>query len=98
MIMKEIKDLIQKYNEYLTTLKENKARKTVGDNYPYQTDIESVDEYLNDLNDLLKVVIKPSDEREVIENFFTYLDELTKSEYDKNSLTGHSENFLKIIA
>ena len=34
---------------------------------------------------------------ELLNNFFEYLDNLTPAEYDSNSLTGHGNDWLKII-
>jgi len=34
-------------------------------------------------------------EAETLSEFFQYLDSLTKSEFDSDSLTGHGRNFIK---
>jgi len=43
------------------------------------------------------ILSNASTQRETFNSFFEYLDNLTKIEYDANSLTGHSEDYLKSI-
>jgi len=40
---------------------------------------------------------KPMNETETLAAFFEYLDSLSKSELDADSLTGHGRNFLETI-
>ena len=41
-------------------------------------------------------LIVSGNKQKVIDSFFEYLDGLTKKEYDANSLTGHSVNYLNL--
>ena len=60
------------------------------------TDINAVDDIVESAVKLFSIPIV-STQRETFNSFFEYLDKLSEREYDANSLTGHSEDYLKTI-
>ena len=71
--------------------------------YQYSWNSKEMDEGSFKIQDVIdatkQALIMPnvSTQREAFNAFFKYLDNLTKTEYDANSLTGHGEDYLKSI-